>query len=178
MWEKKSSSFEIHVIILSYIRNVNLPFKKDFKFAELLTKTSFFLYFRNRPKNGEGNKLRRRRKYMSKSNKHASKKVAKAEANLNWLWTIELIMDCFDCTFISTNDLASLFDTNTNVLTVFMMPLLHHLLCSKSTKSMKANRNISTEWAKVLSFVWEKVLCYRKVIYFLIKTSLETFFKL
>ena len=26
-----------------YIRNVNFPFKKDFKFAELLTKTSFLL---------------------------------------------------------------------------------------------------------------------------------------
>ena len=26
---------------LRYIKNVNLPFKKDFKFAELLTKTSF-----------------------------------------------------------------------------------------------------------------------------------------
>ena len=40
--EKKNNSFEIHVIILRYIKNVNLPFKKDFKFAELLTKTSFF----------------------------------------------------------------------------------------------------------------------------------------
>ena len=40
---KKNNSFKIHVIILRYIRNVNLPFKKDFKFAELLTKTSFFL---------------------------------------------------------------------------------------------------------------------------------------
>ena len=39
--EKKNNSFEIHVIILRYIKNVNLPFKKDFKFAELLTKTSF-----------------------------------------------------------------------------------------------------------------------------------------
>ena len=38
---KKNNSFKIHVIILRYIRNVNLPFKKDFKFAELLTKTSF-----------------------------------------------------------------------------------------------------------------------------------------
>ena len=28
----------------------------DFKSAELLTKISFFLYFRDRPKNGEGNK--------------------------------------------------------------------------------------------------------------------------
>ena len=43
MWgrEKKKNSFKIHVIILRYIKNVNLPFKKDFKFAELLIKTSF-----------------------------------------------------------------------------------------------------------------------------------------
>ena len=40
---EKSNSFKIHVIILRYMRNVNLPLKKDFKFAELLTKTSFFL---------------------------------------------------------------------------------------------------------------------------------------
>ena len=39
--EKKINSFKIHVIILRDIRNVNLPFKKDFKCAELLTKTSF-----------------------------------------------------------------------------------------------------------------------------------------
>ena len=35
--------------------------------------------------------------------------------------------------------------------------------CFKSAKSMKPNRNISMEWAKVLSFVWEKVLFYREV---------------
>ena len=40
--KKKNNSFEIHVIILRYMKNVNLPFKNDFKFAELLTKTSFF----------------------------------------------------------------------------------------------------------------------------------------
>ena len=68
VWEKKNNNFEIHVILLRYIRNVNLPFKKDLKFAELLTKISLFLYFRGRPKNGKGNKLRRRRKYMRKSN--------------------------------------------------------------------------------------------------------------
>ena len=65
---EKNNSFKIHVIVLRYVRNVNLPFKKDFKFAELLPKTSFFLYFRDRPENGEGNKQRRRRKYMRKSN--------------------------------------------------------------------------------------------------------------
>ena len=36
---EKNKSFEIHVIILRYIRNVNL--KKDFKYAERLTKISF-----------------------------------------------------------------------------------------------------------------------------------------
>ena len=56
--KRKKNNFEITVIILRYIRNVNLLFKKDFKIAEveILTETSFFLYFRNRPKNGEGNK--------------------------------------------------------------------------------------------------------------------------
>ena len=66
--KEKKINFEISVIILRYIRNVNLLFKKDFKIAELLTKTSFFCYFRDRPKNGEGNKQKRRRKYTSKSN--------------------------------------------------------------------------------------------------------------
>ena len=54
--ERKNNSFIIHVIILIYRRNVNLPFKKDFKFAELLTKKPIFVYFRDRPESGEGNK--------------------------------------------------------------------------------------------------------------------------
>ena len=52
VWEKKKQQQ-----FLRYIKNVNLPFKKDFEFAELLTKTSFFLYFSDRPKNDEVNKL-------------------------------------------------------------------------------------------------------------------------
>ena len=39
---EKNNSFKIHVIVLRYIKNVKFPFKKDFKFAELLTKTSSF----------------------------------------------------------------------------------------------------------------------------------------
>ena len=52
--EKKNCSFEIIVIILRYIyiTNVNFLFKKDFKIAKLLTKTSVFLYFRDCPKTG------------------------------------------------------------------------------------------------------------------------------
>ena len=65
---EKNNSFQIHKTILRYIRNVNLPFKKDFKFAELLTKTSFFLCFKDRPQNGQRNKQRRLRRYMWKSN--------------------------------------------------------------------------------------------------------------
>ena len=53
---------------LRYIKNVNLPFKKDFKFAELSCQNILFLYFRDRPKNDEGNKLRKSRKYIHKSN--------------------------------------------------------------------------------------------------------------
>ena len=65
---ENNNSFEIHVIILRCIRNLNLPFKKDFKFPELLIKISFFLYFRDRPKDGEGNKLKKCQKYMRQSN--------------------------------------------------------------------------------------------------------------
>ena len=54
-----------------YLRNVNLLFKKNFKSAELLTKTSFFLYFRDCHKNGKGNKQVRRRKYTRQ--KHIKK---------------------------------------------------------------------------------------------------------
>ena len=63
--EKKNNSFEIHVIILRHIKNINLPIKKNFKFAQLLTKTPFS--FRDRPENAKGKKQRRRQKYVRKS---------------------------------------------------------------------------------------------------------------
>ena len=71
-----------------HTKNVNLQFKKDFKSAELPTKTSFFLYFRDHPKNGEGNKGDVE-SICTRVTKHASKYVVKAEVNLNWLWTID-----------------------------------------------------------------------------------------
>ena len=55
--------------------NLNLLFKMNSKRAELLTKASFFLYFRNQPKNSEGNKQRSRRKYTRQSNKTHQKTV-------------------------------------------------------------------------------------------------------
>ena len=42
--------------------------KMMLKLQNFLQKTSFFLYFRSRPKKGEGNKQKRCRKYMRKCN--------------------------------------------------------------------------------------------------------------
>ena len=50
--EKNSFSFEITVIIFKAYKKCS----NSKRSAELLTKTSFFLYFRDRPKNGKGNK--------------------------------------------------------------------------------------------------------------------------
>ena len=56
------------------------------------------------------NEAKERRKYKRKTyHKHGSKKVEKAEVNLNsnfWIDYKQLIMDCFDYIFISTEDLA------------------------------------------------------------------------
>ena len=54
------------------------PEKGDFKITELLTKTFFFLYFRDRPKNDEGNK-EDVESIRARVTKYASKYVAKAE---------------------------------------------------------------------------------------------------
>ena len=104
VWErKKNNRFEITVIILRYTRNVNLLFKKDFKIAELLTKTSFFLYFRDRPKNGERNKGD-----VESICAKVTKRIKKCGLNLTWINYEQLIMNGFDCIFISTNNLAYL----------------------------------------------------------------------
>ena len=54
---------------LRYIKNVNLPFKKGFKFAELLIKTVFSFTLETVLKMAkQGNKLRKCRKHIRKSN--------------------------------------------------------------------------------------------------------------
>ena len=60
---KKINSFGITAIIF---KALNFLFKKDFKSAELLTKISFFFYFRDIPKMTK--EARRRREYKRKSN--------------------------------------------------------------------------------------------------------------
>ena len=53
--EKKNNSFEITVTIFRAYKKCKSPIQKEF-LKGLLTNISFFLYFRNRPKNGEGKK--------------------------------------------------------------------------------------------------------------------------
>ena len=66
---EKKNSFEISVIILRYLRNVNLSYSREIlKLQKFFKKTYFFLYFTGRPKNSKGSKQRRRREYMHKSN--------------------------------------------------------------------------------------------------------------
>ena len=57
--------------------------------------------------------------------KPASRKVANAEVGLNWLWTIDYGLFWL---YIYIHRQIILFDTNTNVLTGFMISLLQHLL--------------------------------------------------
>ena len=83
VFERKKNTFEIHVIILRYIRNLNLPFKKCFKFAELLTKTSSFLYLETVLKKANEINQGGVESKCARVTKHASNKVAKAEVNLN-----------------------------------------------------------------------------------------------
>ena len=53
--ERKNNSFEITIIIFRAYKKCNFPIKKEF-LKGLLTNTSFFLDFRDRPENGEGKK--------------------------------------------------------------------------------------------------------------------------
>ena len=109
--ESQNNSFEITVTIFRACKKYRSSIQKEF-LKGLLTSTSFFLYFRDRPKNGEGNKREVKSIYV-----HGS----------------------------------TLYST-----------------CSKSTNSMKPYGKISTEWAKVLYLVWEKVLFSTEVKVFLL----------
>ena len=70
---EKINSFETTVIIFKAILS---PILKTFKSTELLTKTSFFHYFRKRPKNGEGDKGDVK-SMSARVAKHASKTLRK-----------------------------------------------------------------------------------------------------
>ena len=74
-------------------------------------------------------------------------------------FTVYFIVDC-------TDDLAYLipmFSLGSRFL--YFHGSISCSTCFKSTKSKKPDEKINTEWAKVLSFVWEKVLFYTNVTF-------------
>ena len=79
--ETKSNSFEITISIFRAYKKCKSPIQKEF-LKGLLTNTSFFLYFRDRSKNGKGKKGRRRKYICARVTKHTSK-VAEAEVKMN-----------------------------------------------------------------------------------------------
>ena len=60
VWERKKKK-------LSH-KKCKSPIQKGFWICRTTYQNILFLYFRDRPKNGEGNKLKKRRKYIRKSN--------------------------------------------------------------------------------------------------------------
>ena len=79
---QKNNNFETTVIIFRAYKKCKSPIQKEF-LKGLLTNMSFFLYFRDRPKNGEGKKKRCGKYICARVTKHTSKKVAKAEVKMN-----------------------------------------------------------------------------------------------
>ena len=68
-------------------------------------------------------------------------------------------MDCFVCVILSTSN-GSLFDTNSNVLSSFMISQFLAAHAPRVQRAWNLMLNISTAWAKVRPFVWEKRLFY------------------
>ena len=93
-----------------------------------------------------------------------TKPASKRWRTLKFIWIDyeQLIrpIDCFDCILISTNNFAYL-------IAIPMFSLVSWYLrwapAPRIRGAWKLIRNISMEWAKVLSFVWEKVVFYREV---------------
>ena len=96
---------------------------EDFVIAELLTKTSFFLYFRDGLKDGEGNKGDAESICARVTNMHQN---MWRKLRLIWIDYEQLIMDCFHCIFKSTDNLAHLIPVFW--LVSWFLCFLHHLL--------------------------------------------------
>ena len=81
VWEKRNNRFEITVIILRYIRNLNL-FKKDFKLQNFLLKHTFFFNLKTVLKMAKKTNKRDVESICTKVTRHI-KNVAKAQLDLN-----------------------------------------------------------------------------------------------
>ena len=147
---KRNNIFQFTVIIFKAYKKCKSPIQKGFYKCRTSNQNIFFSSFRDHLKNGEGSKGDAE-SICARVTKHVSKKVTKAEVNLNWLWTIDYGLFWLYI-YLYIHGQFSLFDTN--VLAGFMISLfLAGPVPRACTKNMKSNGNISTEWAKVLSFV-------------------------
>ena len=85
--EKEINSFEITVIVFKAYKKSKSPIQKGFSKRRtsnqnMLFSADLFLFFGDRPKNGEGNKGDIEG-ICGRVTKHTSKKMVKAEVNLN-----------------------------------------------------------------------------------------------
>ena len=105
-----------------------------------------------------------------------TKPASKRWRTLKFIWIDyeQLIrpIDCFDCKLMSTNNFGYLIPIPMFSLVSWY---LHWAPAPRVRRTWKLMGN-SMEWAKVLSFVWEKVLFYREVK--LLIAFSGTFFKL
>ena len=100
--KKKINSLEIGIISFKVHKKCKSPIQL-YKIADLLSKTSLFtletiLKMAKKENKGDVEST------CARVAKHTFRKVAKAEVNLNYYH--QLIMDCFNCIFISTNVLT------------------------------------------------------------------------
>ena len=89
VWERKNNSFEITVIIFRAYKKYKSSIQKEF-LKGLLTNASFFIYFRDRPKNDEGNKREVKSIYVHDSILYStcskSTKSMKPYGNISTKW--------------------------------------------------------------------------------------------
>ena len=98
--------------------------KKILKLLNFLPKSPFSFTLKTIVKVGKETNKWNIEIIYTRVTKHASKKVSKAKVNLNWLWKI----DCFDCIFISRDNLACLVPMSMFLLGSWCLYFLQHLL--------------------------------------------------
>lgn len=89
--DKKNEQFQNYCNHFWGIRYVNLLFKKDCKGVEFLTKIYVFLYIMVDHKMAKETNKREVESICKRITKHTSKKFAKAEISLNWLWIVLIV---------------------------------------------------------------------------------------
>ena len=119
--EKKNSSIKISVMILRYIRNVNLSYsKRNLELQNFLQKTFFFFTSEAVLKKAKETNTGDVESICARVTKPASRKLANAEVDVNWLWTIDYGLFWL---YFYIHEQFILFYINTNVLWFHHFPI-------------------------------------------------------